>query len=135
MGPARGSRRREKDHHESKLPQSPGTWMDGPTSPSLSSFFSPPCSFSGCWFTFLLLTFMKEYALSFCPPFLLCLLNFFQALSPHPSPPPQSRAGRCYWCFFTSGPSSIFVLGVSPLPDTSFSPSLDPRAQESLLTG
>uniref|UniRef100_A0A8C0ZT61 Synaptophysin-like protein 2 n=1 Tax=Castor canadensis TaxID=51338 RepID=A0A8C0ZT61_CASCN len=35
---------------------------------------------------------------------------------------------RCYWCFFTSGPSSIFVFGVSPLPDTSFSLSLGPKA-------
>uniref|UniRef100_A0A8C6CR04 Uncharacterized protein n=1 Tax=Moschus moschiferus TaxID=68415 RepID=A0A8C6CR04_MOSMO len=107
--------------------------MDGPTSPSLFSFFSPPCSSSGPWLTFPFLTFVKDYALSLCPPFFLS--HFFPALSPHPSPPPQSRAGRCYWCFFTSGPSSISVLGVSPFPDTSFRPSLDPRAQESLLTG
>lgn len=86
MGPARGVGRRKKDHHESKLPQSPRTWMDGPTSPSLSSpFFSPPCSFSGRWFTLPLLTFMKEYALSLCPPFLLCLIfSRLYPLSPHP---------------------------------------------------
>lgn len=47
--------------------------------------------------------------------------------SPFLPPPLQSRAGRCYWCFFTSGPSSKFVFGVSP-PHTSFSLSLDPRA-------
>lgn len=28
-------------------------------------------------------------------------------------PLPQSWAARCYWCFFTSGPSSIFVWVVS----------------------
>lgn len=102
--------------------------MDGPISSSLSAqFFPPPCSFSGPSFILLLLTFMKGHALSLCPPFLPCFLISPRLYPPHP-PPPKSRAGRCYWCFFTSGPSTIFVFGVSPLPDTSFSPFLDPRA-------
>uniref|UniRef100_A0A2K5NT06 Uncharacterized protein n=1 Tax=Cercocebus atys TaxID=9531 RepID=A0A2K5NT06_CERAT len=56
-------------------------------------------------------------------PFLPCVL-----ISPSLSPP-KSRAGLCYWCFFTLGPSSIFVFSVYPLPDTSFSPSLGPKAE------
>lgn len=98
-------------------PRCPGprTWMDGPTS---SSFSAPPPSFLAplSYFPF------SPYKWT-CPrPLPSCLI------SPRPCLPTPPRAGRRYWCFFISGPSSMFVFCVSPLPDTSFSPSLNPGA-------
>lgn len=49
-------------------------------------------------------------------------------LSSQSPSPPQSRAGRCYWCFFTSGPSSVFVFSASPLPDLLQSLSTPPSS-------
>lgn len=130
VGPDRDFGRAQRTITRLSCPRAPGHGWMGPFLPHL-----PPShnSSSGLCFIHPCLTFTKGHALSVCPQFLPCF-PISPRLSPSP-PEPQSRAGQCYWCFFTSGPSSIFVFDMSPLPDTSFSPSLDPRAQESVLTG
>lgn len=88
---------------------------------------SPPThnSCSGLFFILPYLTFTKGHALWFA-----LISSSASSFLPGSIPSPQtlSRAGQCYWCFFNLGPSSIFVFDMSPLSDTSFSPSLDPRA-------
>lgn len=123
VGPDRDFGKAQRTIMRLSCPRAPGHGWMGPFLPHF-----PPThnSFPGLCFILPCLTFTKGHALSVCPRFLPCFL-----VSPrlYPSPPEtQSRAGQCYWCFFTSGPSSIFVFDMSPLPDTSFSPSLDPRA-------
>lgn len=121
-----GAWKSPKNHHEAKLPQSPRTWMDGPISSSIRLFPAHPGP--PHFHTFPSHLYKRTCLLPLLSIPLL-LPHFSQALS-------LLVQGRVIlWCFFISGPSSLFVFGVSPLPDTSFSPSLDPRAQESGLTG
>lgn len=102
------------------MPRSPRTWIDGPTCLLLSAHFLKPAPFLDLsYLSFLIFT--KRRSLSSSLEVLPCF-HTVARLYPFPNPGQPDAIGA----------SSLrdpvpYLFGWSPLPDTSFHPSLGPK--------